>query len=63
MTNTDAKYQYIKLISKFYYGRREAIAQHKLNKLPSFFDYMNMYNNRVDSLFTYVKDTLSIFSI
>lgn len=63
MTNTDAKYQYIKLISKFYYGRREAIAQHKLNKLPSFFDYINMYNNRVDSLFTYIKDTLSIFSI
>lgn len=66
LINTDTKYtkyQYVKSISKFYCSRGESISQHKLSKLPSFFDYMNMYNHRMDSLSTYFKDVLSICSM
>lgn len=61
--NTESKYQYLKLISRFYSSRREAISQHKLNRLPSLFDYVKMYNNRMESISTYVKDVVSIFTM
>lgn len=63
LDDKESRHQYLKLISNFYSSRREAIFQHKLNKLPPFFDYVNMYNNRTESLSTYVKDIVSIFGL